>query len=319
MLTFISVPGPHAPADRRAEFRIVCDGPRTIDVRFSDAQSGELLAAKRFAGVSEAVFDAAPIARRHIEFAPQPGNASGFAAAGDRMLALTVAAATAEEPDTEIAAQCIFYAGDAPIPSLVTRMPLRRLIGPGEWDELTVLSQGPLQATVTAKGPTGEQTRNYASGSTLVKLFRLRPADFPEAEQLTVDFGSLGSVVYSVSRFPHDARRLAWRSRTGSLEHYTFPTEVATEIGATKTRVLRPDGYATTTAEEERRIRLRSACETRAAVEALAEIVASPDVWLIVGDRYEPVDVATDTAAIQRQGMLTTLEIAIRLRKTAAL
>lgn len=319
MFMFTSVPGPHAPADRRAEFRIACDEPRTIDVRFTDAQSGELLAAKRFADVSEAVFDAAPIARRRIGFAPQAGSASGFVAADDRMLALTITAATAEEPDTEIAAQCIFYAGDAPVPALVARMPLRRLIGPGEWDELTMLSQGPLQATVTAKGPTGEQTRSYVSGASLVKLFRLRAADFPEAEQLTVDFGSVGSVVYSVSRFPHDARRLAWRSRAGSLEHYTFPTEAATEIGATKTRVLGPDGYATAAAEEERRIRLRSACETRAAAEALAEIVAAPDVWLIVGDRYEPVDVATDTAAIQRQGMLTTLEIAIRPRKTAAL
>lgn len=319
MFTFTSVPGSCAPADRRAEFRIACDPPRTIDIRFTDSQSGKLLAAKRFVYVSEAVFDAAPIARRHIGFDPRPDTASGFIAADDRMLALTVTAATADEPDTALVAECLFYASTAPVPSLVAAMPLQRLIGPGEWDELTVLSQGTLRATVTAQGPAGEQKRTYESDTSVVKLFRLRADDFPEAERIAVDFGTAGSVVYSLSPVSPDARRLAWRSRDGSLEHYTFPIEVSATVGATKIRVLEPEGYATVAATEERRIRLRSACETRAAAEALAEIVTSPDVRMIVGGRYRPVDVTTDTATIQRQGMLTALEIEIRPRKTAAL
>lgn len=319
MLTFTTQPGDCAPAGQRTEYRLACDPAQTVDIRITDSQTDELLGTKRFAEAAEAVFDAAPAVRRHIAFAPEPAAATGFVANADRMRCVTVSAAPTDDPTQAVAsAACVYYtaADAAPIPSLLTTMPLQRLLAPGEQDEITLLKYGLLRTTVTAKGPAGEQTQNYSSMSPPVHPFRLRADDFPGAEQIAVDFAGVGTVVYTVMPQPHDACRLAWRSRAGSLEHYTFPTEISTTVSASKTRVCGPGGRATAASAEERRIRLRSACEMRAAAEALAEIVVSPQVWRVADGRYEPVDVVTDAAVLQRQGVLSVLEIEIRPCKT---
>ncbi|MDE5691387.1 MAG: hypothetical protein K2I13_04115 [Alistipes sp.] len=319
MLTFIIQPGPCAAAGQRTEYRIASEPAQTIDIRITDAQTGELLGAKRVADAEEATVDVAPVVRRNIEFDPQPGNVTGFLTSEDRTRTIRVTAATPEAPENETsAAECLFYPANetARPPALLTSMPLQRLLAPGERDELTLLHEGTARATVTATGPGGTTTRNYASATGLLHLFRLCADDFPEAEEIRVDLGAAGTVVYSMTNVPHDACRLAWRSRAGSLEHYTFPTEVSTTVEASKIRVCGPDGYSTAGLAASRLTRLRSACETRAAAEALAEIVVSPEVWRIVGDGYDPQDVVTDTVQLQRQGALNVLEIEIRPRKT---
>ncbi|WP_302585698.1 hypothetical protein [uncultured Alistipes sp.] len=319
MLSFTTQPADCVPAGQRAEYRLACDPAQTVDIRITDSQTDELLGTKRFVDVAEAVFDAAPVVRRHIAFAPESGTATGFIANTDRICSVKVSAAPTDAPaQAVVSSASVYYAATeaAPIPSLLTAMPLQRLLAPGEQDEITLLKYGLLRMTVTAKGPAGERTQNYTSTSTPIHLFRLCADDFPDAEQLTLDFAGVGTVVYTTAPKPHDACRLAWRSRAGSLEHYTFPTEVCATVEASKTRICGPDGYSTTASTEKRRTRLRSAYETRAAAEALAEIVASPQVWRVAGGRYEPVDVVTDTAVLQRQGVLNMLEIEIRPCKT---
>lgn len=319
MLFFTLQPGSCVPAGQRAEYRLKCEPAQTTDIRITDALTDELLGTKRFANVAEAAFDVAPIVRRNIGFDPQPSGSSGFQTSEDRTCTVAVTAAPTDDPENRTAAaECLFYPATAAAtgPALLTSMPLQRLIAPGEQDELTLLNEGVQQATVTATGPAGEQKRTFTSRLTMLHLFRLCPDDFPDAEQLTVDFGTAGTVVYSVTTRPHDAQRLAWRSRAGSLEHYTFPTEAAVTVEASKTRAWGPDGHSAATLAEERRTRLRSAYETRAMAEALAEIVSASEVWRIDADGYEPVDVMTDTAALQRQGVLNVLEIEIRPRKS---
>lgn len=319
MLSFTTTPGPCAAAGQRAEYRLASTPAQTVDIRITDSETGELLGTKRFAEVTEAVFDAAPVVRRCIGFDPHPSNTSGFLTNADRIRTIKVTAAAIEAPENEAAApECRFYPASKAVQSssLLTAMPRERLIAPGEQDELTVLNEGNVRATVTAAGPGGEEKRTYVSRTAMLHIFRLCADDFPGAEQITVDFGTAGTVVYSVTARPDDACRIAWRSRAGSLEHYTFPTETVTTVEASKTRVCSSDGYSTAATAEERRTRLRSAYETRATAEALTETISSPEVWRIADEGYEAVDVATDTAQLQRQGVLNVLEIEIRSRKT---
>ena len=107
------------------------------------------------------------------------------------------------------------------------------------------------------------------------------------------------------------AVRLAWRSRCGSLEHYSFPIELTAGIEATRHEAYGPNGYTARTSCEQRR-KLRSALETREVLEALSELVYTPEVWIVEGERYTPVEVVSDRAVFHHYDTMSYIEIIIR-------
>ncbi|MFR3334225.1 MAG: hypothetical protein ACLTSJ_09890 [Alistipes communis] len=126
-----------------------------------------------------------------------------------------------------------------------------------------------------------------------------------------MDAGKCGSVSYGgPGRFRRP--QLAWRSSAGSIEHYTFPIEKSVTTETVKDRAYGTDGHLTAAARTERRTTLVSAYETRAVLEALSEITASPEVWLAEGGGYTPVDVTTPAAVVHRHAAVNCLEIEIR-------
>lgn len=201
------------------------------------------------------------------------------------------------------------------LPALLTTMPRTRLIAAGESDELTFVTEGPCTVTVTAEAAGAATSKSYRVSAGGFSVFRLDTRDFPGAETLTADAGACGKVVYSVIPATAGACRLAWHSSAGSIEHYTFPIEKSVRIEAAKTQAYGPDGYVTATATTQRRRALVSAYETREVLEALAEAVSSPDVWLVEKGAYTPVDVTTDTVVVHRHGAVNCLEIEIRPKR----
>ena len=110
--------------------------------------------------------------------------------------------------------------------------------------------------------------------------------------------------------------RIAWRSRAGSIEHYTFPVVKSVVQKIRKEQVLTDDaGYEDISIRDERTTTLASAFEPAAVIEALAEIAASPQVWKIDGDKYEEVDILTREQTIGRHGSLGCIEISLRPRQ----
>ena len=187
-----------------------------------------------------------------------------------------------------------------------------RTISPGESDELTLLCDEACTITVTAQAGDSATAESYRTKSGGVLVFRLDTRDFPDAETLTVDAGKCGSVTYTVVPAVSGGRRLAWRSSAGSIEHYTFPIEKSVTAETVKDRAYGTDGHLTAAARTERRTTLVSAYETRAVLEALSEITASPEVWLAEGGGYTPVDVTTPAAVVHRHAAVNCLEIEIR-------
>ena len=314
MLNITTEPAGYAAAGGTAEYRIETDGPKTLDVKITDAETEELLGAKRYAEASEAQADAASIVQRHIRFAPEAGR-TGFIAAKDRRRAVKAEAAAGTE--TATSGICIYHAGDgtAEAPALLTTLPLQRLIGPDECDEITLLTTNTPRMRVRATGPAGTTERNYTTPNTTLHVFRLAAADFPEAERIELATDEGLTVSYTVLAPPKGSRRVAWRTRAGSLEHYTFPTETETTVKTTKKRIRTPEGPATLTTESERRLRLRSAYETREMLEALAEIMEAPQVWLAEEAGYTPVVAATDEATVHRHGVMSLLELEIAMQR----
>lgn len=279
----------------------------------SAAGGTALLGAKRFAATASASFDAAPYLRRLVQFAPATGG-TGFRPAADRTVTAVVEAAATDGAVEAISPARTFRPGAeaAEAPCLLTSMPLSRLIPEGACDELTLLTAGICTVTVTAVAGDTTIAENYLATEPGLQIFRLDLRDFPGAESLTVDAGTCGAVVYSVIPARQGAVRLAWRSRAGSVEHYTFPVVRTEIVRSSRQQAYGPDGRTTATTETDREAVLVSAYEGRQVLDALAELTAAPGVWIAEGDAYLPADIATDEAVIRRHGTLSCLEIAVR-------
>ena len=169
--------------------------------------------------------------------------------------------------------------------------------------------------TVTAQSGTTTTAESYRTATGGLHVFRLDTRDFPEAETLAVDAGACGSVAYTVIPAFSGARRLAWRSSAGGIEHYTFPVEKSESVETIRQRAYGAEGHLVARTRAERRTVLVSAYEPRATLEGLSEVLTSPDVWLAEDDGYTAVDVVTEKSVLHRHAAVTCLEIEIRPKR----
>lgn len=190
----------------------------------------------------------------------------------------------------------------------------------GESDEITCCIPGQHTVTVTSDITAEALTYNAIGGEELT-LFRLNTRSFlPSVGTITVRIATAGQTVaeigYTVVPKCNEGCRIAWRSRAGSIEHYTFPVVKSVVQKIRKEQVLTDDaGYEDISIRDERTTTLASAFEPAAVIEALAEIAASPQVWKIDGDKYEEVDILTREQTIGRHGSLGCIEISLRPRQ----
>lgn len=326
-MTFTQIPQQYAPLGGELRYTVTAAAAGTIDLRITDTGSADLIGARRFAGSASVSFDAAPCLRRAIRFSPVTGS-TGFHVAEGRCIAAVVEAGMT--PAGETAGETPPANGEKAVspertflprrnivaaPALLTAMPSVRTISPGESDELTLLCDEACTITVTAQAGDSATAESYRTKSGGVLVFRLDTRDFPDAETLTVDAGKCGSVSYTVVPTVSGGRRLAWRSSAGSIEHYTFPIEKSVTAETVKDRAYGTDGHLTAAARTERRTTLVSAYETRAVLEALGEITASPEVWLAESGGYTPLDVTTPAVVVHRHAAVSCLEIEIRSKR----
>lgn len=251
----------------------------------------------------------------HAAGSPAANPAANTSTIGAKAVTSTTAADTETDGWKPLATAPArtFLPSDVPAtaPALLTTMPLSRMIGPAECDELTLLTDGPCQVAITAQSAYSSMAEVHRIAAAGPHLFRIDLREFPDTETLTVEAGACGTVRYTVVPPPDGARRLAWRSRSGSVEHYTFPVEQSETIRAARQRVSGPDGQRAVVTDEERVTTLRSAYEVRPVLEALSDILAAPEVWLVENDTYTPVTVLTDSVTVHRHGAMSCLELAI--------
>lgn len=319
-MQFSLIPPENSPLGGAIRYEVRHNTAEDIDVQLLDATTGVTLAAKRFASVTSAGFDAAPALRRCLRYAPEAG-ATGFLSAADRHLKVTARALLTNHQDIAETADIRTFLPGARIPEgseILTSMSLGRLIPEGACDELTLFSEEKCSLTVSAVSADSVTAENYASPNSGLQVFRLDTRDFPGAETILVDAGACGTVSYTVVPAREEAVRLAWRSREGSIEHYSFPIVESATHHTDKVRAEGADGVVVTAAKSDFRARLVSAYESRGVLEALAGIIDAPEVWIVKEEGYEPVDVTTDEATIHRHGTMSCLEIDIRsTRKNA--
>lgn len=314
MVTFTQIPDNNTPLGGAVVYAFACDTPQTVDLRVTEAESGTLLGVRRFVEAAAAECDIAPMLRRALRFTPATGS-TGVRPATERQVTARVELRAEAEEEVLATAPDRTFPGcrTAPAgPTILTTMPENRLIAPDESDELLLFTDAAETVTVTERNHTILVVRRYPIPEAGLWLFRLDMHDFPTAESVTVDAGPCGTVRYTVATVPDGAVRLAWRSGEGSVEQCTFPAVRSASVAAEKERVCGPDGLAGAAAELERRELLVSAFEPAEVLEALGEVLATPDVWRAADGEYEGVDVLTEEAVVRRYGTLSTLELEIR-------
>lgn len=278
-------------------------------------RDGSRIGSKRFYNTPTGTLNIAPMVRKNIRFVPSSGM-TGFCNSESRSASVQLAVGTTySEVRTFVAAH------DSVKPSrILTTMPSHRIIAYGESDEITCCIPG--QHTVTVSSDITAEALTYnAIGGEELTLFRLNTRSFlPSVGTITVRIATAGQTVaeigYTVVPKCDEGCRIAWRSRAGSIEHYTFPVVKSVVQKIRKEQVLTDDaGYEDISIRDERTTTLASAFEPAAVIEALAEIAASPQVWKIDGDKYEEVDILTREQTIGRHGSLGCIEISLRPRQ----
>ena len=318
-MNFTQFPALYAAAGLEVLYVVEQNAAGNIDLRIRDRKSNQLLGSRRFTETTRAEFDIGPLVRRAMEFVPATG-ATGFKPEISRSILVQVeASVSGSETTSATAPNRTLIPGDIPAQSAIrTSMPRERLIPEGAADELTLLASTSVTITVTAEAPGSVSAESFRSMSGGLQIFRLDTRDFPGCEAITVDAGSFGTIVYTVVPASQSAVRIAWRSHAGSIEHYSFPTVRSTTLRVDKQRAEGSDGHLVTAAETVSETTLVSAFEQPEILEALAEVISSPEVWRLDDDVYTPIDVLTQEAVIQRLGTLCSLEIVVRPKNKTA-
>lgn len=291
------------------------DPAATTDVEIL-ADEGTLLGAKRFHRVAQVEVDIAPYLRLSVRIEPLEG-ASGFYPLPQRSSTARIRIGETESPAVTAAAS----RSDLTPPQLLTALPLRRMIGTDECDEIGVAAPpgSSLTACVTLTGSgTERRERTFTAtagslSSALVLDMRELAAGCPFVPEgigvtITVGSQSLATIDYDVVRMPARAVRVAWINRLGAIDRYTFPEPVSRTCSVERQQV---DGLRSLPVSERQTLRLRSAYETAQTLEELADVLATPQAWIDRGGTFTPTDILSRQAETLHEGELLALEIEI--------
>lgn len=304
-MQFTQIPPDYSPGGQEAVYAFETETAADHEFRIVETASGEVLGTKRFRAAASGRFDIAPYLRGRFDLTPATGP-TGFARTAGRSVTVRV------ETTGATARVRTFLPGTAAaqVPQIRTSFPGMRLLGSGECDEITLLTAGACTATlVVQRGDTTEGVTFGEEGSGL-HVFRIDAAEFPGAETMRLAFDGIGALEYRIVERPVEARRLAWVSGAGSVERYTFPVEKSCDLHAEKQQIRSEAGLRTVGCRTERRITLLSAFEMPRAAEAVAEVIAAPQVWLTEADgSLTSAEIPTSEAVVRRHGTLCCIEV----------
>ncbi|MFR9580013.1 MAG: hypothetical protein SNH80_04875 [Rikenellaceae bacterium] len=258
------------------------------------------MAVKKFYNTTTATLNAAPLVRYYTQpllsdfsediYLPQQSCAKVVVSCGEQQ--------SDERFYTTASMKCEY-------PMLMSSMAIRRAISRGEVDTLLwrVTPNTEAEVVLNCCDFAGEETQwstsimsdergvvefcfncdNLASDTNMVQV------------HLKCEGRVIETLIYVIIPKGYGACRLAWISSYGAIEHYTFAKtsqKSHTSDGSTIKSII-------------------SAYESRDMVEAIAEIISSPAVWVHDVGGYKRVNVLTDELVTYRDGIMTLVELKI--------
>ena len=118
-------------------------------------------------------------------------------------------------------------------------------------------------------------------------------------------------IVYRVVERGESSRRLMWYNRLGGVECYTFPTSIRTHYKAKMGQSVGVGGVPIDVCLHEKHYQITSALESPQEMNRLAEIVFSPYVYEMLGDKIVEVGLTSREVLFDKHGMLRQLSLDI--------
>lgn len=172
--------------------------------------------------------------------------------------------------------------------------------------EVVVESQGKGSERLTLDVPSGGQ---YAVAVTTKGMGE-------GVDELKVTFRVDGTVqaeiYYAIKPNLKGARRLAWLNEHRCPELYTFPLRKGVLVKAVRRHMESVWGREAAALESENELKLISAYEPQAQIEALARILFSPKLWLVEGGKPQSVNLLTDRVMPTPCGEMGMIEVDVR-------
>lgn len=182
------------------------------------------------------------------------------------------------------------------LPTIVTSQPFSRHISQGECDELLIATDAysDLYAEITTNLGESISVEYYCKSGIVLLSVPIEQLDCTTRSfDLRVECNgeTMGVVHYAVAPRRRGSVRLAWLSDEGSIEQYTFPISSRSFRSVGKRTASTLKGEITSQCNAKRSITVCSRYEPIATIEALAQIVHSPKVWIEEGDRWQSVEI----------------------------
>lgn len=172
--------------------------------------------------------------------------------------------------------------------------------------EVVVESQGKGSERLTLDVPSGGQ---YAVAVTAKGMGE-------GVDELKVTFRVDGTVqaeiYYAIKPNLKGARRLAWLNEHRCPELYTFPLRKGVLVKAVRRHMESVWGREAAALESENELKLISAYEPQAQIEALARILFSPKLWLVEDGKPQSVNLLTDRVMPTPCGEMGMIEVDVR-------
>lgn len=291
------------------------DNSGSIVVTITDIERGEELMTRVFEQSASCEIDIAPLLRRtmHADF---DQSRAGFWHPSSRVRHIRVS-------DSDSLCESYFVAAvECDTDSqLLTSMPRRRLISPGERDEFLLRSVKRVDIMVTYKNGVTMQSGESALVANIPYCYTFTTEDFTgEESEVEITF-LLGDNTqerfhYTVVEPIPDSVRVVWLSRSGSVERYTFPIVVSRRESQSSQWVAPLDSEAVMhSAEYAQRLTLMSALELSPTLEALAQIGTSPFVAIEgIGGEYVEVESLPEEFTTTPSSTVGTISVTLKQR-----
>lgn len=269
------------------------DTPSELVVEIIDAATEETVATQQLHNTLTATINIAPYIAPLSDYEPIATNQCHFAEAPTARYKIRI-----DEIESEEVVVSVNRCKIDTMPTLITSLPRNRRIARGENDTILFASEQGKSISANIVANTGEMLYLECQPSSELTLLTLSLEAFdttPTSLELTLccDETTFATLHYTVVPPLKNATRLAWLSKRGTIERYTFPSPHKVEHATVKRSVMTGRGVCSSQQQTKRTLSLCSRFEPRATVEALAEIVASPKVWLEHNGTHQLVEVAT--------------------------
>lgn len=269
------------------------DTPSEIVVEIIEATTGEVVAVQQLHNALSAKINIAPYIARLNEYLPTQTLQTSFTKVPTAEYKIRI-----DEIESEAVTVSVNRCKIETMPTLITAFPHSRRIARGEIDEVMFASAQGKSVAAELVADTGETLYVEYLPSSDVSALIISLEDF-DSEVSALDITlycedePFSSLHYTVVPPLKNATRLAWLSECGTIEHYTFPVSHKVKHSTEKQSVMTSSGICSAHHQTKLTISLCSRLEPRATVEALAEIISSPKVWVKHNRGCELVEVAT--------------------------